>query len=639
MADQLRNHLLSTLRAKTVSGVCRCFCAIALANAGQSSLAQPAPVPSPGISAAAVAQQSTTAPAEQVAKRTDAGGGNIRITVDIPRAPDGMQLFKLRSTAAPVEFLDEKLKAAGLSALKPGKQGYIVQTAVAGSPDKTREGALLTRAFVDRESGETEFIPSIAELIKTARRTPKLAADEILKRAAVTFRDPRFIPKDATEWRLAELIPVMGGAGSRPGAGGGATRVEPLLVMTMAPVIRYAAGLKVYGRGSHAVASFASDGTLAGAVRRWRTAAEAGRVKTLVGPDQVRNEILRQLRAVANEKTTTAVVDLVELAYYDNDRDFLQPVYHFEATVSPRDSRLSPVRVSGFVPVSQPVEPIPDLAAPPIGDRPNMPKGPDPRLSRGGIGWPPTPDDITLGEYANIDWRNDSGYVSMSNTFYGALTSRTWTPPVTRTQWYEAHSWEVVGPASRYYLNAVNVAYTVPHGDWLINSADRNCCDIWDVRNIGTGSNPGYGWAAGKGVLASWIIMSCEVLPSFYDRQVQAGGSGNGYDAFNPWWPVFRGLHNVIAFRTIMFYPDNDLQWAFGRTAALGGDLNAAWFQSVAAQEAGVGTYASGHLAGSRQVHYDRASSMVDGRNLGQSIFAVYPQSASSTLWNFWMGD
>ena len=30
---------------------------------------------------------------------------------------------------------------------------------------------------------------------------------------------------------------------------------------------------------------------------------------------------------------------------------------------------------------------------------------------------------------------------------------------------------------------------------------------------------------------------------------------------------------------------------------------------------------------------------MIDGRDLGQSIYAVGAQSRSGTLWNFWMGN
>lgn len=140
--------------------------------------------------------------------------------------------------------------------------------------------------------------------------------------------------------------------------------------------------------------------------------------------------------------------------------------------------------------------------------------------------------------------------------------------------------------------------------------------------------------------------MSCEVIPSFYDRANEDGGSGNGFDAFNAWWGVFQGMHNAIGFRTIMFYPDDDTNWGFGFAASLGGDVNAAWFQEVAAYHGGDGTYASQHLKPQHdpkqpppQVHYDRASTMVDGRDLGQSIFAVGAQSAAGTLWNFWMSN
>jgi hypothetical protein len=187
-------------------------------------------------------------------------------------------------------------------------------------------------------------------------------------------------------------------------------------------------------------------------------------------------------------------------------------------------------------------------------------------------------------------------------------------------------------------MNAVNVAYTVPHGNWLYNTTLSNNADGWDVSNIGTGGNPGYGHAAG-GVLATWIIMSCEVIPSYFDRAHQAGGAANGASAFDAWWPVFQGLHNVIGFRTIMYYPDDNLQYGFGRDASIGGDLNAAWFQEVAANDGNRGTYANGNLKGSPTSRYDAASTMIDARDLGQSIYAVGPQSASTTLWNFWMGD
>jgi hypothetical protein len=562
----------------------------------------------------------------------------IRIVVEIPAPPPDMEVFRLVPTGAPVTFLDARLKAAGLPGLGREQNSYLLRMPVA----EDKEGGL--RAFIDLKSGDTEFIPNMREIVRTAEKTRPLSSDRATAAAEAIYADRQFIPKDVTRLQIAEVIPVVGGEATRPEPGGATKGRPPLDLMTLVPAVRYADGYRVYGIGSHAVVTFDANGTMVGAVRRWRTASTGERIKPQITVDQVRDDILRQLRPLVTTEGTTALVDKVELAYYDNNRNYLEPVYHFEATVQTVDKDISPIRASGFIPIGKPREPIPDLAGKPEGDMPAAAKLPNSTLPRGGIGASPTPDDITLGEYANRDWPNDSGYVSMSNNFFAGLTFVNsilpgLLPPVTRTQWVEAWPWEVVGPSSKYYMNAVNVAYTVPHGDWLINTTLRNNADFWNVVNIGTGGNPGYGAAAGGGVLATWVIMSCEVLPSYYDRLNEAGGSGNGYDAFNAWWPVFQGMHNAIAFRTIMFYPDNSLQWGFGYAASLGGDLSATWFQEVAAYEGGRGTYASGHLAGSPQVHYDRASSMIDGRSLGQSIYAVGAQSASSSLWNFWMGN
>ncbi len=557
----------------------------------------------------------------------------IRIVVNIPSPPANMNIYKLTVNRAPVDFFNEKLKEARLPSLNLDKQHYIVRSG------NSNENGL--HAFINMRSGDAEFVPDLADVVKTVDKMQNIGSERIVSLARAAFSDERFIPKDATSLQLTDAITINGGANANPKSNG--IRKEPTQMMTIVPAVRYAGGYKVYGLGSHAVVTFNNEGTIIGAVRRWRMATVAESVKPLINMENVRNEIIRQLQPMVRSKGTEAVVDKIEIAYYDNNKEFLQPVYHFEATVQPSDKRISPVRASGFIPIVSPREEIPDLTRKVEGATPGKAKTPDPKLPRNGIGDSPTPNDITLGEYCNRDWPNDGGYISMSYAFLNGLTFFNsiipgLTPPTTRTQWYEAWPWEVVGSSSRYYMNAVNVAYTVPHGDWLINTTLRNNSDVWYVPDIGTGGNPGYGAAAG-GVLATWVIMSCEVIPSFYDRANESGGSGNGYDAFNPWWGVFQGLHNAIGFRTIMFYPDNNTNWAFGEVASLGCDVNAAWFQEVAAYHGGDGTYKSQHLIDSQLVHYDRASTMIDARNLGQSIFNVSAQTAAGTLWNFWMGN
>lgn len=581
---------------------------------------------------------------------------NVEFAAQVPPAPAEMQLYKLAPTAAPVDFLNEKLAAQKLAPLKLENKAYVARlaTGVTGASDTDR-----VRAFVEPASGDLHFIPSLAELARANTRTAELPAERARSAAIAVFSDTRFIPRDVTELRLVEPIAVIGGSFERAAGGvrpaeakaGAAVSaagrvVAPRTVMTLLPATRYASGLRVYGRGSHALASVANDGSLVGALRRWRTASAGEKIRPTVTAEQVRAEIARQLRPAVGTHGARATVDQITLAYYDGNASYLQPVYRFEATIRPEAKNVAPIKVAGFVPIAKALEPVPDLAAALKGEKPTAPARPstvapesrEKIKGSGGIA-----GDISLGEYVNQDWPNNGWYVEMSNSFLSGLTFLDsfipgLTPPTVRTQWYVAYPWEVVGPDSKYILNAVNVAYTVPHGDWLLNTTLSDCCDEWHVPDIGTNGNPGFGAAAG-GVLATWIIMSCEVIPSIYDRANQASGPHDGSLAFTPWWPVFQGLHNVIGFRTIMFYPDDALQFGFGFDASLGGDINAAWFQEVAAVDGDDGTYANGHLTGSPTVHYDRASTMIDARNLGQSIYNVSPQGASTTLWNFWMNN
>lgn len=587
---------------------------------------------------------------------------NIDFKTDIPQVPAEIKVFKLTPTKPPLAFVNETLRLSKLQPLTQGEKALVSRDArVKDDPD-------LVRAYVDTTSGDTYITPSTADLVALPAR--ELTEQTALAAARKVFAGDAFIPKDGTELKIIAPIVVSGGATTRPAAPA-TTAANPRLTTAMKPAIaatarlqlpmrntaprpvmilvpaqRFAAGLPVYGRGSAAVITVAGDGTVAGALRRWRTADQGTSVKTELNADQIRADILRQMKGKVPEGST-AVIDRAELSYYDRNEGYLTPTIRFEAVITPRDSKASPIRLEGFVPVVKAGDTVPDLAGQPLGEGPGEAKMPkaaglasispeDEAKLRADIGGAGTPDDFTLGEYANQDWQADGGYVDMSYAFLNGLKDKT--SQVNRTQWYVAHNWEVVGPSSRYYMNAVNVAYTVPHGDWLFNTTDRNCCEGWYVPDIGTGGNPGYGHAAG-GVLATWVIMSCEVIPSYYDRLHEAGGSGNGYDAFNAWWPVFQGLHNVIGFRTIMYYPDDALNYGFGQHAATGADINTAWFQEVAAHEGGVGTYPSQHLAGAPAVHYDRASTMIDGRDLGHSIFHVTAQSASSTLWSFWMGN
>src|SRR5438094_2254315 len=266
-----------------------------------------------GAQTAAVQQpQSRTATQRPTVGQSSA----IEIATAIPPAPAAMPVYRLTPTNAPVDFLDEKLRATKLPSLKLDKQNYVVRSAT-GNEDGLR-------AQIDLRSGDTLFIPHLGELVRKAQTAKPIEAERAANVARTIFADERFIPKDSTQLRLADPVTVEGNS-SGHGAKTAVTRTPTITVMTLVPAVRYANRFRVYGLGSHAVVTLDNDGAMVGMVRRWRTASTAENIKPAITADQIRTDIMRQMRPLVASKGTRAVVDKIELAYYDNNKDFLQP--------------------------------------------------------------------------------------------------------------------------------------------------------------------------------------------------------------------------------------------------------------------------------------------------------------------------
>jgi Family of unknown function (DUF6345) len=564
------------------------------------------------------------------AQQAQEGGGTIRFTATVPLVTEPLPIFKLTPTQAPVSLTSDHLRALKAPTLAMEHEVFAAR----------ESSTALLRAYVDPKIGDAELLPNLSSTIAPEQLVLKPIAPEAAVEAARNlFNDTAFIPKDDTTLRIAPVIQVNGGAEGRPASGSEIGKGTPASVrLTFVPAIRYAAGLPVYGPGSHVTVAVDNNKTVQGFLRRWSTATRGDNVEPTVTAEQVQQSIRDQLKEFSSHATVT--VNHISRAYYDGNVSALQPVYYFSAVIHPIGGKTADDRIIGYVPIGKTVEDIPTInQLDTTNDHPSEPSQTSGKTETekptGSAGGPPA---VTLGEYAN----RDGSMLGMADQLLNGLSTKvpfiSPATPIVRTQYYWAEPWEVVGTPSKSYLNAVNIAYTQPHGDWYINTTYSNYADLWDVHNIGTGGNPGYGAAAG-GKLATWIIDSCEVVPSMYDLQVQ---SGNAYNAFTPWFPVFQGLHNVIGFRTEMWLFDG-LNQPFGVVAGLGGDVNAAWFQEIAADSSYTednpqNQYQDPHL-NNITVHMGRASTFIDARDLGQSIYAVTPQSASSTLWNFWMNN
>ncbi len=538
--------------------------------------------------------------------------GGITFEAQIPTVSKPLPLFRLVGTAAPAGFVAQALR---------GTQPLAME----GSRLVARDGRGVMHAYADPRTGEAQIFPDFTPSGAAAR------PDALMRAASAVFARADVIPKDATQVRLGDAAPVF--AAEATHAAGGSTQAAsaPQLLFTYVPAARYAAGLPVAGDGSHATVGIGNDGSIRAFVRDWKAAVPAGSVAPTADAAQVERNIVAQLLPFRSRYGAIAV-DSVTPAYYDGNAHFLQPVYEFVATLGAPGSLQDHIR--GYVPVGKLAEPLPVLgqntaAFPrPVAPDANAATGPRPMGNT---------NQISLGEYVNRDCTSGANCLDMANAYlngFDSVPAFWFGPPVARTQYYWAYSFEVLADA-KYYLNSVDVAYTNPHGDWYLNTTIGNYVptgDPWYVNEIGTGGNPGYGAATG-GKLATWIIDSCEVIPSYYDKQYT---TGNGFNAFNYWWPVFQGLHRALGFRTQMLLGEDSMNYNIARSMAEGANADSAFFNGVAA--AGTfPTYLDAHLK--LTVHYDRVSTMNDVRNASESIYSVQGQSAAHSLTNVWMGN
>ena len=490
----------------------------------------------------------------------------------------------------------------------------------------------LVRAYIDAKTGDTSMVPDLARMVSLSSGAQGLTVDRAQSIAKLKFADVRFIPHDVTELRLLDKVDVMGGSAVRPTTANGPSspRDMPAVRFSIVPAQRFADGVPVFGPGSHAAITLSNTGSVEGLVRKWKTASRSNSVKPNTNAAAIQGEITRQLTPLMSPNVQITV-DSIQRAYYDGNANFLSPAIRFTAVLHPLSGRAANEHVQGFVSIGATGELLPAVQIqsnlkPPTSE----PKPPTNLVSilvhnsaRGAQG------AITVGSYINRDGKMLDMWWSFWNGLVFKFPGLTPMTPFTLAQYYWAEPWDVNGPTAQARLNAVNIAYTDPHGNWWYNTTLNNDTDGWTIQAI----SPGFGAGTG-GQLATWLIDSCEVAPSYYDLQVQAG---NGYKAFDPWWGVFKGLHTVIAFRTEMWLGQDTEENQFGFDMAMGCDIHSSWFQVQAANSSNNSTYLDTNI--NQTVHMGRGSIFVDARNLGQSIYHVEHQSPAGQLWNFWMSN
>jgi uncharacterized protein DUF6345 len=590
------------------------------------------------------------------------GKGNIRLSPSqIPLAQSPLPVLRLSAQRAPVDFVRQFLptvapRAKNLERLSqiPFFARYGIKAAdyLSGAVDDEHLAAL-----VNEQSGDVEVFPSLS-------RVKPMRGDEVERAATLArryFSQPEIIGKDDTR-AVAQRPLVLYGQNVERNAGKPTGRPNRAAYLAYVPLRRFVDRYPVYGLGSRAMLVTGSEGTLQGFVRRWKTGAVFDRVVERRSRNEVAKMILTQLEPSA--RNANVEVNEVELAYYDGNQDYLQPVYRFTAKIShlpsPDDSRRYERRgqqiaddfIIGYVPVGKEFEPIPSLLSPPretptTPDKDNRKRtflSPslnevlkptaslahyDNRAAPGSneLNSPAlqTLPDPTVGRY--VVRNDDSNWVADANEFWAGLKFSlpfftTGAPFFTNSQYYWAEP-RLFTNEEQFFVDDVNVALIEVHGDWWLYSTNMNCCALVDIQNI---PSPGYGSSTG-GDLCYWIIHSCEVVP----------GPDDTASWPDPWWNIFGGVHSVVGYRTIM-YIDDDVGFPYGFNLTFFAPVVSAWLNTVSSASAySGGPRANAHGGINRPM--GRASTISTCGREDDTVFNTAALPRANCLRIFWFPD
>ncbi|HYK53792.1 MAG TPA: hypothetical protein VEV38_09715, partial [Candidatus Eremiobacteraceae bacterium] len=469
-------------------------------------------------------------------------------------------------------------------------------------------------AYVDKTSGDAEVFSDIANTKAAAsnREAARAVAERI-------FDDPKIIPKDGTSFETSTTsLESETDASSSISVANGTDNA----LLTYVTLRRSAGAGKfpVFGTGSRALIAVDGSGRVRGFLRRWRSVKTTKVVESTLSDRDVRPTIVSQLSPFI-PTSTSIEVDRIGIGYYDADSSYLQPVVYYYATIR-HGSAVSDSSAAdhfiGYLSIANPVEQIPPAVTS------------EEKLDTPASAIVTSPSDPVVSLY--VIRNSESTWRDNADALWSGIASGSTAGEFTRREEVDAQPSFYLRDMNAH-VNGANIADSEGHGRWWHFATAG---DTLDGVNIGDVSAPGYGAASG-GKLAYWVIHACEVIPSKWDVQQQ---TGNGNDAFKPWWHVFGGVREVLGYRTEM-YVDDDVERAFGEDVGRGGIALSSWFDQIAAAP----IYQAEPHCTSPEIGADvtcgRASAMVvDGQQDDAMLtdFGPLPGSAKKLV-NYWMTD
>ncbi|MDQ1354803.1 MAG: hypothetical protein QG657_5112 [Acidobacteriota bacterium] len=465
-------------------------------------------------------------------------------------SPKGMKIFKVQTLHIQPDLI-QKLSVKHLFKVTPVvSQPVMLRARMAPSrvqvyASKEKE---FTKLLVNEDRGHMDLMPDLLKLEKS--KVNLLSHSAAMNIASNYTAEMKLIPQDVSKFAPKRVI-TLGMAAQ----GQGNTRaVTPKLQSVVFQ--RSIDGRSVLGYGSQLTINLGDNGNVEGFQRKWNQLLPESANLAFRSNDEVYKRIEEILKQQF-QGNVEIQVETPQLVYFGNDGQFVQPAYVFKANIISDESK-GKVYYAGVV---EALQNPPELLFEAVKDR-ALPETPRAQVS----GMPaPAPDDPTVGRYVvrqdSWDWVDDANDFKrgLENGHCGGC------PAITFPQfyWNEPRAFTT---QDNIFADSCNITLMEGHGNHWLFTTRSNCCDVVFLND---GAQPGYGGHAG-GQMAYLILKGCDIIPSPMEVP-------NWPD---PWWRIFKGLHQAIGFRTTMFIND-DISYIFGYYLGRNCRILDSWFYAT----------------------------------------------------------
>lgn len=488
----------------------------------------------------------------QASQASNDSGATLKIVMDrVPlESPNGMKVYRIQ-TLQVQQSLIEKLSQTHNFEITPSVNQYGPNSAEMQYFAGVNK---FTRLILNKDRGHIDLMPNLEKLKKTEIN---LLKEDMAQQTAVNYAEEmQLIPQDSSRLNPAKVITLAVSSTSKENSSPIIPKLQTVLFQ------RTLDGKNVFGDGSQFTVSLGDKGNVEGFQRKLnRLEPEPGLNNISYLTDQ---EVYDRIEGILKQEIKGNVeihVETPQLVYYGSDHQYVQPAYMFTAVIISNENKEKSYYAGVVEAIKNPPEPVNIPRQAMSLSTPLMPSLVDLQgeASRVNVA------TVSIGRYVvredSSDWTDDANDFKRGLEDGHCSGCSTLTFP--QFYWNEPRLFTT---EDNYWVDQCHIVLMEGHGDHWLFTTRSNCCDVVYLNST---SQPGYG-GNGGGIMAYLILKGCDIIPAPIDVS-------NWPD---PWWRIFKGLHQAIGFRTTMYIND-DISYNFGKSIGNNGNIVDSWFAAT----------------------------------------------------------